>query len=89
MTFFCRRPNKQLVKEFESLLEEDTERFVKLSVPLVLGHLIRMTCKRAGPPGSEESIKCWTTFASSYVEKYMDRYNSKFGHYFSCFCAGL
>ncbi len=68
-----RRPNKKLVREFESLLDEDTERMVKQSVPLVLAHLVRVTCSRAGPPESDEQKRCFREFASEYVSKMYQR----------------
>ncbi len=57
------------MKEYEELLEADTERFVKQSVPLVMGHLIRITCTRAGTPESAEQKRCFKEFAGGYVQK--------------------
>ena len=73
----CRRPNAQLVREFEALIDADLPRFVKMAAPLAFGHLVRVTCARAGNPGSAESIKCVKEFASGYVNKAWQRYQGK------------
>jgi len=72
--FHIRRPNTQLVKEYEKLLDIPKDRFVRSAVPLVIGHLIKVTCKRAGTPGSPEQIRCFKDWASTYVEKLWNKY---------------
>ena len=80
--FHIRRPNKQLVREFEQLMNwqgtnilkkllyfppkknqilyfenfnfTEAERFVEMTIPLTFGHLIRVTCMRAGHRESME-----------------------------------
>ena len=73
----CRRPNAQLVREFGALIDADLPRFVKMAAPLAFGHLVRVTCARAGNPGSAESIKCVKEFASGYVNKAWQRYQGE------------
>ncbi len=69
------------MKEYEELLEADTERFVKQSVPLVMGHLIRITCTRAGTPESAEQKRCFKEFAGGYVQKmYQKLSGENFNH---------
>ncbi len=73
-----RRPNKQLVKEFEPLLKKDFPRMLKRTVPLMFGHLVRITCSRSGFGGSnkEEVKRCFEEFASGYVRKMYSRIES-------------
>ena len=74
--YHIRRPNTQLVKEFEQLLNTG-ERFTKMAAPLVLGHLVRMTCERAGPYKHPEVLRCFSTFATKYVQKFWNEYKCK------------
>jgi hypothetical protein len=75
--FHIRRPNTQLVQEFEKLLTftgAGSERFVEMSIPLTFGHLVRITCYRAG---DMDAIKeCFGSFASKYVSKFWNDYKS-------------
>ena len=75
--FHIRRPNTQLVQEFEKLLTftgTGSERFVEMAIPLTFGHLVRMTCRRAGD--MEKMRECFGSFASKYVSKYWSEYKS-------------
>ena len=74
--YHIRRPNIQLVKEFEQLLNTG-DRFVRMAAPLVLGHMARITCERAGPFRHPEVLKCVKTFASTYVQKFWNEYKCK------------
>ena len=47
-----------------------------MAVPLSFGHLVQVTCMRAGNPGGPEQRECWGTFASQYVSKFWDQYKS-------------
>ena len=70
------RPNTQLVKEFEKLLDADLGRFTKMAAPLAIAHLVRMTCERAGNFRDPEQIQCVREFASGYVNKVFDLYKA-------------
>jgi len=74
--FHIRRPNTQLVNEFAELLQMDSERMVKQTVPLMFGHLVRVTCARAGTALSDESKECFRTFASEWVQKFWRRFQA-------------
>nr|ALO75638.1 melanin-engaging protein [Tigriopus kingsejongensis] len=74
--FHIRRPNRQLVKEFEALLNFDGDRFVKMAAPLAFGHLVRITCERAGPFMSAEAMECVNTLSAEYVSKFFDKYRT-------------
>jgi len=77
MPYSIRRPNKQLVQEYEQLLNwQGAERFVKMAIPLSFGHLIRVTCMRAGNVGSPEQMDCWQNFAPKYVKMFWDKYQA-------------
>lgn len=76
VAFHIRRPNKQLVAEFEKIMDADNDRFVAMAAPLALGHLVRITCERAGPMMSPESIRCVKEFGSTYVKKFFAKYQS-------------
>lgn len=73
--FHIRRPNTQLVQEFEKLLDfrgAGSERFVEMAIPLTFGHLVKTTCMRAGDfPAIRE---CFGSFASKYVSKFWNDY---------------
>ena len=51
--FHIRRPNKQLVEEYEKLLTFGGNRFLKMAIPLAFSHLVKVTCMRAGNVGSQ------------------------------------
>jgi len=78
--FHIRRPNTQLVKEFERLLNTDTGcEYTERALPIALGHLIRKTCMKAGEhkKNSFESKKeCAKTFASKYVKKLYSKFET-------------
>ncbi len=76
--FHIRRPNKQLVQEYEKLLDKEHGRFTEMAVPLVFGHLVRITCERAGPGRSAETKECFKTMGAKYVNKFWDQYKSKY-----------
>merc|ERR1719220_2359803 len=77
MPYSIRRPNKQLVQEYEQLLNwQGAERFVKMAIPLSFGHLIRVTCMRAGNAGSPEQLKCWQNLAPKYVKMFFAKYQA-------------
>jgi hypothetical protein len=75
--FHIRRPNTQLVQEYEKLLTftgQGSERFVEMAIPLAFGHLVKTTCMRAGDyPAIRE---CFGSFASKYVSKFWNDYKS-------------
>ena len=52
------------------------ERFVKMAIPLSFGHLVRVTCMRAGNVGSPEQLACWQNFAPKYVKMFFDKYQA-------------
>jgi len=75
--FHIRRPNTQLVKEFEQLLSfqgAGSERFVEMAIPLAFGHLVKITCSRAGDMASIR--ECFSTFAPQYVDRFWNQYKS-------------
>lgn len=75
--FHIRRPNTQLVKEFEKLLTFNgagSERFVEMAIPLAFGHLVKITCSRAGDMASIR--ECFSTFAPQYVDRFWEQYKS-------------
>ncbi|TRY76606.1 hypothetical protein TCAL_03493 [Tigriopus californicus] len=74
--FHIRRPNQQLVQEYEKLLNFDGGRFVKMAAPLALGHLVRVTCERAGSFMSQEAKECGMSLGAEYVNKFFDKYRT-------------
>ena len=77
VAYHIRRPNTQLVKEYEALLNwGGAKRFVKMAIPLSFGHLVQMTCKRAGNAGGAEQMDCWQNFASKYVKMFYEKFKS-------------
>ena len=74
--FHVRRPNTQLVKEYEKLLSFDGGRFVNMAAPMALGHLVRITCERAGNDKNPETVRCIKEFATGYADKAMAKFNS-------------
>lgn len=74
--YHIRRPNTQLVREFEKLLGQG-DRFVQMAAPLALGHLVRITCERAGPFKSPAVLECVKTFSSTYVQKFWNEYKGE------------
>jgi hypothetical protein len=75
--FHIRRPNTQLVQEFEKLLTfsgSGSERFVEMAIPLTFGHLVRITCTRAGDLAAVK--ECFGSFATKYVSKFWNDYKS-------------
>jgi len=75
VAFHIRRPNKQLVREFEQLMNwQEAERFVEMTIPLTFGHLIRVTCMRAGHRESMEQKECWRSFAAPYVQMFWQKF---------------
>ena len=75
--FHIRRPNTQLVQEFEKLLTftgTGSERFVEMAIPLAFGHLVRITCTRSGDLAAMK--ECFGSFASKYVSKFWNDYKS-------------
>ena len=42
----------------------------------MFGHLVKMTCTRAGKIGSPELKKCWTEFASKYVKQFWEKFKA-------------
>lgn len=79
--FHIRRPNKQIVAEYEELYRWTREqgkenRFTYMAAPLVLGHLVRITCERAGQAFSADQMQCVQELAGEYAKKGMERYNA-------------
>jgi len=75
--FHIRRPNKQLVQEYEKLLNfGGADRFLKMAIPLAFSHLVKVTCMRAGNVGSDEQKECFQSFASKYVSDFWNKYKS-------------
>jgi hypothetical protein len=73
--FSIRRPNKQLVEEFEALLNwNDAERFLKMAIPLAFSHLVKVTCLRADGPISTK--KCFQEFGSKYVNDFYQKFKA-------------
>jgi len=73
--FSIRRPNKQLVQEYEALLNwNGAERFLKMAIPLAFSHLVQVTCLRAGGPVDQQ--ECYRSFASKYVSDFYQKYKS-------------
>ncbi|QQP50306.1 Putative LOC100868636, partial [Caligus rogercresseyi] len=71
--FHIRHPNHQLIKELEVLYDYNGNQIVKDSVPLVIGHLARVTCERAGVPGSPASNECYSTIVDDYTERTLQK----------------
>ena len=75
VAFHIRRPNKQLVREYEKLLTfGGAERFLKMAIPLSFGNLVRSTCVKAGNLGDEEQRRCFRSFASGYVTQFWQKF---------------
>ena len=73
--FHIRRPNIQLVKEIESLMDTNTDKVVEMALPLTIGHLVRITCERAGKtPYSQEGKQCLSEFSDKYAKEYFDKF---------------
>lgn len=45
-----------------------------MSIPLAFGHLVKVTCMRAGSAGGPEQKECWQSFASKYVSDFWQKY---------------
>jgi len=78
--FHIRRPNKQLLKEFEKLIGNDYGRFTNMAIPLTFGHLVRITCERAGPLKSEAHTECVDDVGRHYVQKAYEKYQATSDH---------
>lgn len=74
--FHIRRPNQKLVEEFEKLLNYNGDRYVKMAIPLTFGHLVRMTCERAGFPYSKEHREC-LQWSEKYSQMFFDKFRCK------------
>ena len=72
--YHIRRPNLDLVAEFEKLLTMDLDDYVKTAAHLSLGHLVRMTCERAGPYDVMKA--CFMEHGSKYAKKFYDKFAS-------------
>ena len=73
--FHVKRPNKQLVREYEKLLNwSGAQRFLKMAVPLAFGNLVRTTCMRAGNLGDATQVECYRSFASGYVTMFWQKF---------------
>ena len=54
-------------------------RFTKMAIPLSLGHLVRITCRRSGD--DPDTVKnCFQTWASKYVKQAWDKYKATEDH---------
>lgn len=76
VAYYIKRPNTQLVKEFEKLLTADLGRFTKMAAPLTIAHLVRMTCERAGNLKDDEPVRCENEFAAKYVQKVFAKFTA-------------
>ena len=76
--FHIRRPNEQLVEEFKELLDMDFERTVDMAVPLFFGHLVRITCERAGRGDLKdpEFLACAKSLGNKWINHFWDKFNS-------------
>jgi len=76
--FHIRRPNTQLVAEFEKLMTVETEcEYIKEAIPLVLGHLVKETCTKAGAHkknGYEDKKACALAVAKPMAERYFQKF---------------
>ena len=50
---------KKFFKLHNLIIFVGAERFVEMTIPLTFGHLIRVTCMRAGHRESMEQKECW------------------------------
>nr|XP_040574643.1 uncharacterized protein LOC121123583 [Lepeophtheirus salmonis] len=71
--FHIRHPNVQLLDEYEKLYSFEGHQLLKDSLPLILGHLARVTCERAGVPHSPASKECFTSVVDKYTEKHFQK----------------
>lgn len=80
--FHIRRPTKQLVEEYEELLNFNGNDLIKDQIPLIFGHLVRKVCDRAGPDSdySPEKKRCSETFATKYVNQFASKLQSGADH---------
>ena len=68
-----------MVEEFYGLISwGGAGRFTKMAIPLTFGHLVRVTCKRAGD--KSEVKGCFRNFASKYVKEAWDKYKATDDH---------
>jgi len=79
--YHIRRPSRQLVEEFAALENADLKcEYAERALPVVLGHLVKMTCNRAGVhkqgEGSREMKKCFMTLGKQYTKKFHDKFKS-------------
>nr|WQH82010.1 vitellogenin [Caligus rogercresseyi] len=78
--FHIRHPSKQLLKEYETLFDFDGHYLIKDTVPLVLGHLARVTCERAGVMHSPASEECFQSLVDSLADKTIEKIKSSPDH---------
>ncbi|XP_040574440.2 LOW QUALITY PROTEIN: uncharacterized protein [Lepeophtheirus salmonis] len=71
--FHIRHPSKQLLKEFETLYSYEGHQFIKDTIPIVLGHLARVTCERAGVMHSPASEECFHSVVDGYADKTIEK----------------
>ncbi|CAB4068817.1 unnamed protein product [Lepeophtheirus salmonis] len=71
--FHIRHPSKQLLSEFEALYNYDGDQLLKDAVPIVLGHLARVTCERAGVMHSPASKECFHSVVDGYADKTIEK----------------
>jgi len=81
--FHIRRPNRQLVEEFAQLGSADLKcEFAERAWPVVMGHLVRMTCARANvhKQGDRTNEKaCFDSLGAEWVQKLFQMYQSAGG----------
>nr|WQH82008.1 vitellogenin [Caligus rogercresseyi] len=78
--FHIRHPSKQLLNEFEALNNFNGHQMIKDTVPLVMGHLARITCERAGVMHSPASKECFESVVDGYADKTIEKMKSSSDH---------
>ncbi|CAB4069088.1 unnamed protein product [Lepeophtheirus salmonis] len=78
--FHIRHPSKQLLEEYEKLYDHEGHQLLKDTIPLVIGHLARVTCEHAGVPHSPASKECFTSVVDKYTDKYLQKILSSSDH---------
>lgn len=78
--YHIRRPNRQLVEEFAKLETADLKcDFAERAWPVVMGHLVKMTCSRANvhKQGDRKQEKaCFASLGAEWVKKLFQKYKS-------------
>jgi hypothetical protein len=70
VAFHIRRPNQQLLQEYEGLMETYRDGWSAMVGPLAIAHLARRTCDLAGSPVSQERHRCTAAVLVPMAERF-------------------